>query len=145
MADKTYKMTVALSNGTAIDAGTFIAPQGPVGPQGPSGLLGEWVAATKDTELADGTYIISFTVYDIETASIVNIINGSCAPTIMYTETSGRETTTGMFAAYVFSFTNKKVQPAHMVDIRKYDSGSIDIINMIDASTTANYKYIKLL
>lgn len=142
MADKTYKMTVSLSDGRTVDAGTFVAPQGP---QGPSGLLGEWQNGTKDTELADGTYIISFTVYDIETASIINIVNGNCAPTIMYTETFGSETATGMFAAYVFSFTNKKVQPAHAVDIRKYDNGGIDILNMIDASSTANYKYIKLL
>lgn len=40
MADKTYKMTVALSNGTAIDAGTFVAPQGPQGPQGQKGSQG---------------------------------------------------------------------------------------------------------
>lgn len=120
-------------------------PQGPVGPQGPSGLLGEWQNGTKDTELADGTYIIAFTVYSMETASIINIINGSCPPTLMYAETAGEETATGMFAAYLFYVTNKKVQPAQIADIRKYDSGSVDIINMIDASATANYKYIKLL
>ena len=108
------------------------------------GGIGDWQNGTKDTELADGTYIISFTVYDIETASIINIINGGCAPTIMYAETSGQETATGMFAAYLFEFTNKKVQPAHAVDIRKYDSGSIDILNMIIAEVTANYKYIKI-
>lgn len=109
------------------------------------GGIGNWQMATSDTELEDGMYIISFTVYHIETASIINITNGSCVPTIMYTETSGSETSTGMFAAYVFSFRNKKVQPAHAVDIRKYESGSIDILNMVDASLTANYKYIKLL
>lgn len=73
MADKTYKMTVALSNGTAIDAGTFIAPQGPKGPQGPegpvgpqgptgqqgaSGAINDWTAANINTVLADGTYLI---------------------------------------------------------------------------------------
>ena len=31
MADKTYRMTVGLSNGSTLDAGTFIAPQGPAG------------------------------------------------------------------------------------------------------------------
>lgn len=31
MADKTYKMTVTLSDGNTVDAGTFVAPQGPVG------------------------------------------------------------------------------------------------------------------
>ncbi len=163
MADKTYRMTVALSNGDTVDAGTFVAPQGPqgargatgpqgpegpqgpVGPQGPSGLLGEWQNGTNNTELADGTYIIAFTVYDMETASIINIINGSCPPTLMYAETAGQETATGMFAAYLFNFTNKKVQPAQLVSIEKSDSGSVSVLNMIDASSTANYKYIKLL
>ena len=47
MADKTYKMTVGLSNGTTLDAGIFIAPQGPKGdtgtqgPEGPQGPKGE--------------------------------------------------------------------------------------------------------
>ena len=49
MADKTYKMTVSLSDGSTIDAGTFVAPQGPqgiqgiqgeTGPQGPKGDTG---------------------------------------------------------------------------------------------------------
>lgn len=120
-------------------------PQGPVGPQGPSGLLGEWQNGTTSTELADGTYIIAFTVYSMETASIINIINGSCPPTLMYAETAGEETAKGIFAAILFYVTNKKVQPAQIADIRKYDSGNIDIINMISASATANYKYIKLL
>ena len=34
MADKTYKMLVTLSNGSTIDAGTFVAPQGPKGDAG---------------------------------------------------------------------------------------------------------------
>lgn len=108
------------------------------------GGIGDWQNGTKDTELADGTYIISFTVSHLETASIINIINGDCAPTIMFAETLGQETTTGVFAAYSFYFTNKKVQPAHIADIRKYDNGSIDILNMISAEATANYKYIKI-
>lgn len=43
MANKEYKMTVRLSDGTEIDAGTFIAnqgPQGPIGPTGPTGATG---------------------------------------------------------------------------------------------------------
>lgn len=40
MADKTYRMTVRLSNGNTVDAGTFIAPQGPQGQKGPQGLRG---------------------------------------------------------------------------------------------------------
>ena len=43
MADKTYQMTVTLSNGNTVDAGTFVAPQGPkgdTGAQGPQGATG---------------------------------------------------------------------------------------------------------
>ena len=31
MANKTYKMTVTLSNGNTVDAGTFIVPEGEIG------------------------------------------------------------------------------------------------------------------
>lgn len=41
MADKTYKMTVTLSNEQTIEAGTFTAPQGDTGPRGPQGPQGE--------------------------------------------------------------------------------------------------------
>ena len=41
MADKTYKMTVTLSDEQTIEAGTFTAPQGATGPQGPQGPQGE--------------------------------------------------------------------------------------------------------
>ena len=34
MADKTYRMTVTLSDGSIVDAGTFVAPQGPKGDTG---------------------------------------------------------------------------------------------------------------
>ena len=40
MADKTYKMVVTLSNGSTVDAGTFVAPQGPQGVKGDTGAQG---------------------------------------------------------------------------------------------------------
>ena len=40
MADKTYKMTVTLSDGSTVDAGRFIAPQGPQGQKGDTGAQG---------------------------------------------------------------------------------------------------------
>lgn len=40
MADKTYRMTVTLSDGSSIVAGTFVAPQGPQGPKGDTGAQG---------------------------------------------------------------------------------------------------------
>ena len=47
MADKTYKMVVTVSNGNTVDAGIFVAPQGPqgvkgdTGAQGPQGVKGD--------------------------------------------------------------------------------------------------------
>lgn len=41
MADKTYKMTVTLSDGSIVDVGTFVAPQGPKGPKGDQGERGQ--------------------------------------------------------------------------------------------------------
>ena len=40
MANKTYKMTVSLSDGSTVDAGTFVAPQGPQGLKGDTGAQG---------------------------------------------------------------------------------------------------------
>lgn len=40
MADKTYKMVVTLSDGSTVDAGTFVAPQGPQGVKGDQGSRG---------------------------------------------------------------------------------------------------------
>lgn len=41
MANKKYKMTVSLSDGSTVDAGTFIAPQGPKGDTGAQGPKGD--------------------------------------------------------------------------------------------------------
>ena len=54
MADKTYRMTVTLSDGSRINAGTFVAPQGP---QGPSGSLSDPQYGDQDIFL-QGTYLI---------------------------------------------------------------------------------------
>ena len=40
MADKTYQMTITLSDGSNVNAGLFVAPQGPQGIQGPKGDTG---------------------------------------------------------------------------------------------------------
>ena len=67
MADKTYRMTVSLSDGNTVNAGTFIVPQGPVGPQGPEGPQGpagsggsgiNFIAHGINDALEPGTYII---------------------------------------------------------------------------------------
>ena len=58
MADKTYRMIVRLSDGSSVDAGTFIAPQGPAG----TGGIGNWVEAQPTTVLTEGLYIIKDSV-----------------------------------------------------------------------------------
>ena len=95
MADKTYKMTVSLSNGSTVDAGTFIAPQGPqgtrgaqgpagpAGPQGPagqqgaSGAINDWTAGmSNETILADGTYMIRHINTGQDDPYLLTLING---------------------------------------------------------------------
>lgn len=60
MADKTYKMTVGLSNGTTLDAGTFVAPQGPAGE---SGGLNNWAHYNRGstTFSNNSTYLVRAT------------------------------------------------------------------------------------
>lgn len=95
MADKTYKMTVALSNGTTLNAGTFVAPQGPqgargaTGPQGPegpqgpagqqgaSGAINDWTeGVSNETILADGTYLIRHKNTGQDDPYLLTLING---------------------------------------------------------------------
>ena len=90
MADKTYRMTVTLSNGSTVDAGTFVAPQGPQGPQGPSGALGEWQNLNANTELDDGLYIFTNTAFD--GAGIGKVKNGQGK--IIISQTTEKEFTT---------------------------------------------------
>lgn len=90
MADKTYRMSVSLSDGSTVDAGTFTAPQGPQGPQGPSGALGEWQNLNANTELADGVYI--FTVAAFYGVVIGKVKNGQGK--IMISEYTSSEYTT---------------------------------------------------
>ena len=102
MADKTYRMTVALSNGSTVDAGTFIAPQGPkgtrgaqgpegpAGPQGPtgqqgaSGAINDWTMnqSPDSNTLSDGTYLIRIRSESLPSGvglltGIADIANGS--------------------------------------------------------------------
>ena len=85
MADKTYRMTVSLSDGSSIDAGTFVAPQGPQGPAGQGGGIGDWQTLTADTELNDGLYLLRTTSLQQTNAGIGVINNGS--GTIKFAET----------------------------------------------------------
>lgn len=99
MADKTYRMTVTLSNGSTVDAGTFIAPQGPkgtrgaqgpAGPQGPtgqqgaSGAINDWTMnqIPNSNTLSDGTYLIRIRSDSLPSevgllTGIADIANGS--------------------------------------------------------------------
>ena len=108
MADKTYRITVSLSDGSTVDAGTFVAPQGPqgiqgkigpqgpvgpegpqgpTGPQGPSGVLGDWQTLTANTELADGIYLFTAAYY--YGAGIGKIASGQGGITLcLYTSTA---------------------------------------------------------
>lgn len=83
MADKTYKMVVTLSDGSTVDAGTFVAPQGP------SGAFSDWQDATFDTVLQDGTYLIKLINtmdYFSNQSAVVTIENGNSCYFEIYTK-----------------------------------------------------------
>lgn len=163
MADKTYKMTVSLSDGSAVDAGTFVAPQGPqgpkgiqgeigpqgpqgpqgpVGPQGPSGVLGEWQTATMDTELADGTYLVKMPkIYsdNVDTVAIVYINGGKSENFITAIFTEGSS-----LSIYLNNFINKKLNPTQNT-LQIIDYGNNQTQVMVQPITkTDNYQYIKM-
>lgn len=165
MADKTYRMTVSLSDGSSVNAGTFVAPQGPqgqrgatgpegpqgpqgpqgpVGPQGPSGVLGEWQTATMDTELTDGTYLIKIApIYssNVATVATVYIENGKSEKFISATQIEGNS-----LAMYFRYFQNKKL--VANVEIVQFVGQTTDnpdaLIGMMTDTKTDNYQYIKM-
>ena len=122
MADKTYRMTVKLSNGNTVDAGTFVAPQGPQGmrgvtgprgpegPQGPegqqgaSGAINDW-AINQDpnsTTLSDGTYLIRIRSENLPSGGglltgIVDIANGNSPGVVLGGITTGSDVSLSLF------------------------------------------------
>lgn len=107
MADKIYKMTVALSDGSSVNAGTFVAPQGPqgargatgpqgpAGPQGAGGAINDWVIGqdTNSTVLPDGTYLIRINLEGypdwFRPVAVVDILLGQSAGVIFGCEFQG--------------------------------------------------------
>ena len=73
MADKTYRMTVTLSDGSTVVAGTFVAPQGvkgDTGAQGPQGVKGDTGAqGPKGDTGATGAQGVSIT--DVNISEVV--------------------------------------------------------------------------
>ena len=69
MADKTYQMTITLSDGSNVNAGTFVAPQGPkgdTGAQGPKGDKGDTGAqGPKGNTGAQGVSITGVTITEV--------------------------------------------------------------------------------
>lgn len=79
MADKTYRMTVGLSDGKTLDAGTFVAPQGPQGPAGGSGGIDNFKKYTNATRFENNSlYIIDIIDNATELDNIVLLyVNGN--------------------------------------------------------------------
>lgn len=83
MADKTYRMTVTLSDGTSINAGTFVAQQGAKGDTGSKGNTGAtgasgigWEHGTADPI---STPTVAGTLYLNTTTGEVWAVNSSLA------------------------------------------------------------------
>ena len=156
MANKTYKMTVSLSDGSTVDAGTFVAPQGPqgvkgdtgpqgpkgdtgpqgpqgpIGPQGPSGALSDWQIANANTELEDGTYLVAIT--NFVGAGIVRIIDGQAQSLVSYYAAPADNNVTEI----QIEFNNKKYSQIVMAII---SSGSVQTQAITDFQ---EYQYIRL-
>lgn len=133
MADKTYRMTVTLSDGNTVDAGTFVAPQGPAGPQGPSGALSDWQVATANTELDDGTYLIAVTsTYDV---GVAIVRNGHAHVLVSYSATTDDSTIIGLEIV----INNKKY--SHCI----YSSISSDNIEVVQITDFQPYQYTKII
>lgn len=127
MADKTYKMVVTLSNGSTVDAGTFVAPQGP------SGALSNWQVATANTELEDGTYLVTIT--NFVGAGIVRILDGQAQALISYYAAPADNNVT----AIQIEFNHKKYSQIVMAVI---SSGAVQTQAITDFQ---EYQYIKLV
>ena len=140
MADKTYRMTVSFSDGSTVDAGTFVAPQGPVGPQGPSGALGDWQNLTADTELNDGVYI--FTVIAFYGVAIGKVKNGEGK--IMISEYTSSEYTTFTEIDIVNKKFQKMLQTVMEVNTETYDVTSSTMEFGVGDLTNYPIKYILL-
>ena len=163
MANKTYKMTVSLSDGSTVDAGTFVAPQGPqgvkgdtgaqgpqgpvgpqgpAGPQGPSGVLGEWQTLTADTELADGIYLFTAAYYF--GAGIGKIASGQGGiPLCIYTDVAETqllqiEFSSKKFSRYVMtilSYSNSSQPTINAQEINDLSGGGFGDIKYILLTT----------
>lgn len=163
MADKTYKMVVTLSNGDTVDAGTFVAPQGPqgvkgdtgaqgpqgvkgdtgaqgpqgpVGPAGPSGALPDWVNATAATVLPDGVYIIAWENF----AGLAYITDGSNVGFVMQASFDSFGTTNAI-TMFIGLITDGKFTNAKHALIQQAD-GNVTLA--AQPVTVENYKYIKI-
>lgn len=132
MADKTYKMVVTLSNGSTVDAGTFVAPQGPQGPQGPSGALSDWQIANANTELEDGTYLVTIT--NFQGAGFVRILDGKAQALVSYYASPEDNNVTEI----QIEFNNKKYS---QIVIASISSGSVQTQAITDFQ---QYQYIRL-
>ena len=129
MADKTYKMTVTLSNGSTVDAGTFVAPQGP---QGPSGVLGDWQSATFETALEDGMYI--FNIGGL--VGLGNIVNGDCEGITLQTKVQ-----TDRLEIVSATIKNSKLTSEGLLLIqRKNNELQLSLVPL----AVENYQYIKM-
>lgn len=129
MADKTYRMTVKLSNGNTVDAGTFVAPQGPqgargaqgpagpqgpqgpAGQQGPSGAINDWTIDQdpNTTVLSDGTYLIKIKIDGYpdnpRPIGVIDIVGGTTTGAILGGMTSGD----GFLTLFMIFFQNGKL------------------------------------
>ena len=157
MADKTYKMTVGLSNGTILDAGTFVAPQGPQGlkgdkgdtgaqgprgpigpqgpegPQGPSGSLPNPQYVDKDTFIS-GTGLISPATTGLYSLITMGVAGGVSINNITYAN--------GEISLYILQVDNAR--DPHLMGVPYTLKITSTGITKIDDEETPIFEFIKL-
>ena len=163
MANKKYKMTVSLSDGSTIDAGTFVAPQGPQGvkgdtgaqgpkgdtgaqgpkgdtgaqgPAGPAGVIGDWVSIVESnfTAEANSVYLIKVDGYSGDTA-VLSTRTGLTTKMSFFSVGSDSATITHYMVGSNGKFSR--------IRVAKITSGNVTV-QELSPSTAKDIYYIKL-
>ena len=143
-------MTVSLSDGSTVDAGTFVAPQGPKGdtgpqgpqgekgatgpqgPQGPQGTLGEWISTTAANFTAE--YNSMYLIYLVSSSSAGLLVTtdrfNTSVGCFSQSRTGGTSGFTTLFCNYDGKFSSAvgvTVNNDKTINYAAYDLSSMNI------------------
>ena len=143
MADKTYRMTVTLSNGNVVDAGNFVASQGPQGPKGDRGPQGPQgpQGPKGDPGSGGGSPIISNYPCGLESGNITIMIS---AENLFYNKRASNGTLTdGGAGVQTLTFDESEYNILMTAPIGTRRQVENEEGQLIDMNTTTNDLLIK--